>query len=204
MTEEQQGQQDQPSEGGSGEWVPAFPGQRLPFQPGEDPRRHVPLVHGAYAPRKVEPLAAEIVQAVLADDTVPAYVKSPAYRLELLALGRAEAQTQLLTEWLMGRAEEAGTPVPDPGDERVRSAYLLLHRAEARASSARARLGLTPVSAARLGKDVAVGRAAEADVAQRMALLAQLQEQGWRPPEVVDQDEHEDTDDEEAGDAVDE
>lgn len=173
-------------------WEPAFPGQRPPFQPGNTlgfaPGNELSLRHGANSPRRVEPLAAEIVATLLADATVPAYAKSPAYRLELQALARAEAQTHLLTKWLARQAEETDDGVGDLGDERVRSAYLLLHRAESRAASARQRLGLTPSAAARMGKDVAIGRAAEADVAQRMALLAQLEKdleaRGWqRPPE---------------------
>jgi hypothetical protein len=50
----------------------------------------------------------------------------------------------------------------------VKSAYLLLHRAESRAATLRARLGLDPLSRARLGKDIA---AAEVDVARLMAGL---------------------------------
>jgi hypothetical protein len=144
------------------------------------------MTHGAYSSRKIAPLAAEIVATLLADETVPAYAKSPAYRLELEALARAEAQTQLLNAWLAKRAEETDDGIGDLSDEAVRSAYLLLHRVETRAASARQRLGLTPSAAARMGKDVAIGRAAEADVAQRMALLAQMEKdleaRGWRRP----------------------
>lgn len=163
-------------------WVPAFPGQRPPFQPGHT----LSLSHGAYSPRKVDPLARELVDLVLGDDTVPSYAKAPAYRAELWAWGRAEAQTQLLTEWLAKEGEAAGDGVGDLDSESVRAAYLLLHRAEARAASARTRLGLTPLAAARMGKDVAIGRAADVDVAQRMAQLhdaeQRLREQGWTPP----------------------
>lgn len=154
------------------EWVPAFPGQRPPFQPGNT---MTPSTHGAYSPRWVNPLAADFVAITLEDPTVPGYVKAPAYRAELYALGRAEAQVQLITEWLEKRAEESGDPVGGLASEEVRSAYLLLHRAEGRASSSRSRLGLTPTAAARMGKHVAQGQAANADVAKAMAQLEQIE-----------------------------
>lgn len=171
-----------------GGWVPEFPGQRPPFQPGNSVGRQVEegnelaATHRGYSPRYVEPLAQDLLEVVLAEESTPAHVKSATYRLELLALCRAEAQVQLVTEWLVKQAEGREDGMPDLGDERVRSAYLLLHRAESRGASARTRLGMTPVSAARLGKNVAQGHAANADVALRMAQLHELEKQGWTPP----------------------
>lgn len=163
--------------------MPAFEGQRPPFAPGNTLS---PSTHGAYSPRKVEPLAQELVDLVLGDDSVPAYAKASAYRLELWATCRAEAQVQLLSEYLIAKGEESGDGLGDLGDERIKAAYLLLHRAEARAASGRTRLGLTPIAAARMGKDVAIGQAASTDVAVRMAQLhdaeERLREQGWSPP----------------------
>lgn len=126
-----------------------------PFQPGHT----LSLRHGAYSPRMVDPLAAEILQGFLADSQC-VYLTAPKFRLALLALCRAEAQTQLLTEWLAKRAEAAGDGVGDLADDSIRSAYLLLHRAESRADRSRARLGLDPLSAARLGQRI-VGAAAD-------------------------------------------
>lgn len=140
--------------GGDVEWAPEFPGQRPPFPPGND----LATQHGAYSPRKVDPLARELVDLVLAD-TGLGYLQAPAYRPALWAWARAEAQAQLLTEYLERRGKGG---VGDLGDERVKAAYLLLHRAEARALSGRRQLGLDPLSRARLGKDVAQGRAADA------------------------------------------
>lgn len=181
---------DQEQTSSAGEWTPAFPGQRPPFQPGNTlgftEGNQLSLRHGAYSPRKVHPLAAEIVEALLADETVPAYAKATAYRLELWELARAEARYQLVDEWLTAQAEGRDDGMPDLSSEAVRSAFLIQHRAATRAASARSRLGLTPAAAARLGKDVAVGRAAEADVAQRMALMAQMENElearGWQRP----------------------
>lgn len=160
------------------DWVPAFEGQRPPFQPGHE----LSTVHGAYSPRRVDPLAAQLVELLLGDPSVPAHAKAAAYRLELWALARATAQAQLIEEWLADRAEQSQDSLGDLDDERVRSAYLLLHRAETRAASSRSRLGLTPVAAARLGKNVAQAQVAQTDVALRMAQLHELQRQGWTPP----------------------
>lgn len=162
--------------GQTDEWVPAFEGQRPPFAPGND---LAAVTHGAYSPRKVDPLAKQLVDHML-DDPALGYLKAPGYRPELWAWARAEARVQLLQEYL---DEQAGDgPIADPGSDRVRSAELLLHRAEARAASGRNRLGLNPLARARLGRDVAQGQAANADVARIMAQLEQLEVDGKLPP----------------------
>jgi hypothetical protein len=148
----------------SAEWVPAFEGQRPPFGPGHE----LSVRHGAYSPRKYEPLARELVENVLADDH-QAFTHAPAFRPALWAWARAEAQVQLLTEYLAGLAEAANNGVGDLDDERVRAAYLLLHRAEMRAQSGRSRLGMDPLSRARLGRDVAAGQADLASALTRIA-----------------------------------
>jgi hypothetical protein len=93
----------------------------------------------------------------------------------LWAWARAEAQCQLLTEYISEKAEAVGDGIGDLDDDRVKAAYLLLHRAEARAMSGRARLGLDPLSQARLGRDRA---AASVDMAQLMAQLHRLKQAG--------------------------
>jgi hypothetical protein len=147
-------------------WVPEFDGQRPPFAPGNE----LAVQHGVYSPRKVEPLAQELVDGMLADPGT-AYLREARWRPALWAWARAEAQVQLATEYLHEKAAQAGNGVGDLADERVKSAHLLLHRAEARADRSRARLGLDPLSAARLGKD---RTAAALDAAQ---LMAQLEKQ---------------------------
>ena len=136
-------------------WVPSFPGQRPPFQPGHELSIH----HGAYTPRRVDPLATELVERMLADPDV-GYLGSASNRPALWAWARAEAQVQLLTEYLANRAGDDG--IGDLTDARTKAAFELLHRAESRAESGRTRLGLDPLSRARLGKDVAQGRQAAA------------------------------------------
>lgn len=156
-------------------WTPEFPGQRPPFTPGNE----VAATHGVYSPRKVDPLATELVDRILADPTL-AYLQSPAFRPALWAWARAEAKVQLLEDYLAARLDEKG--MPDLDDARTVSAYRELHRAETRAQTQRGRLGLDPLSRARLGRDVALGERASLDAAAVMAQLREL-EQGGRLPE---------------------
>lgn len=101
--------------------------------------------HGAYSPRKVDPLAVEILEAVRRHVTW----WHPADEPSIWAWVRLEARVQLLTEYLA----ERGGDVDDQGS--VRPAADLLTKLEVRAESMRSRLGLDPLSRARLGRDVA-------------------------------------------------
>lgn len=120
-----------------------------PFQPGHT----LSVQHGAYSPRKVDPLAAEFVATVGDLDWV-----GPVDMPAVWAWARAEAQVQLLSEYLMAAAEAAGDGVGDLDLDRVRTAYLLLHRAEGRAQRGRESLGLTPLARSRLAVNVAATR----------------------------------------------
>lgn len=132
-----------------------------PFQPGHT----LSTRHGAYSPRRVDPLAAQLVDAVTEAAT---YLDDACYAPALWAWARAEARVQLLTEWIdeHGLLDEDGKP---------RGAADLLIRCERLAAEGRARLGLDPLSRARLGRDVT---AAQVDLAQ---LLAALDREGDAP-----------------------
>ena len=108
-------------------------------------------------------------------DPANGHAAEPRHRFALWAFARAEAQVQLLTEYLIKAGEDAGNGIGDLDAERVKAAYLLLHRAEARAMSGRTRLGLDPLSAARLGRDQA---ATGADMARVMSELHRLAQSG--------------------------
>lgn len=156
-----------------------------PFAPGHE----LSMKHGAYSPRRYEPLAAELVEQVLAQASVDgaptAYLAEPSYRPAVWAWARCEAKVQLITEWLADR----GGDMDEEGE--VRSAALLLEKVERRGESLRARLGLDPLSRARLGRDVAAG---SVDVARLMAALEASVDDG---PVVGDQG---DEPDDEGGD----
>lgn len=153
---------------GQEEWTPAFPGQRPPFEPGHE----LSMRHGAYSPRRVDPLAVEMVALVEADPAIAWLTAADAPAL--WAWARAEAQVQLLTEYLEQAGVASGDGVGDLEKDDVRAAYLLLHRAEARASMSRRRLGLDPLSRARLGRDVA---AAQLDLAQLLTKAREAADQ---------------------------
>jgi hypothetical protein len=116
----------------------------------------------------------EILADVLADPACD-YLRQPRFTAELQAWAIAEARCRLLESYLGKLAEESGDELGDLGDERARSAWALLHRSETRAQSGRDRLGLSPLSAARIGRDKA---AASVDMAQLMAQLHRLEQQG--------------------------
>lgn len=126
------------------EWTPAFAGQRRPFAPGNQAALH----HGAWSPGVVEPIADRLLADAVAE--VP-YLAEPRYGPALRAWARAEAQAQLISTYL----EERGV-LDDEGSPRPAEAAL--HRAETRAATRRNELGLTPASAARIGRDLAAAR----------------------------------------------
>lgn len=124
-------------------WPPFEKGNTVgkQFEPGNT----VALRHGATSPRKVDPLAVEIVEGTRPDVTW----WRPADEASIWAWGRLEARIQLLNEYLADR----GGDIDDDGS--VRPAAEFLRKLEARAESMRGRLGLDPLNRARLGRDVA-------------------------------------------------
>lgn len=125
--------------------------------------------HGAYSPRKVEPLARELVEAHL--PTV-AYLEDPSFAAALWAWARAEARVQLLDEYLSehGFLDEKGN---------LRPAVDGLLRSERIAAELRARLGLDPRARAKLERDLSVSirdridLASEVDEGRRLRLAAE-------------------------------
>lgn len=121
-----------------------------PFEKGNT----AALRHGAYSPRRVDPLAEEMVTAALVqaetEGSTTGYLLEPSFRQSLWAWARAEARVQLLEEYLMAR-DVLGLDA----EGEVSGAAKLLLRYEASAERARDRLGLSPLARARLGRDVA-------------------------------------------------
>jgi hypothetical protein len=148
-----------------------------PFQPGHE----LSTRHGAYSPRKLDPLATEIAAGLLADESV-AHLRQPRFAAAVQAWAVAEARCQLIAQWCEGMTiQQAATP-PKPG---TAAPLEVLRKWEATALTHRARLGLDPLSASRLAKDVAQGR--QADAAR---MLTELREQHERAShaEVIDDD----------------
>lgn len=151
------------------DWTPAFPGQRPPFEPGNE----LSTTHGANSPRKVAPLAAEIERAARTDPSWPGYLNDPGYGLAVASWARAEAVCRLLFDWLaeqdpaewMASTLDSVTDTEkyDGGSQsrtrarRVGSVMEQLRAWESTAAKQRQRLGLDPLSRARLGRDVTAG-----------------------------------------------
>lgn len=105
-----------------------------PFRPGHT----LSMRHGAFSNRKVDPVAAELVDGLLADR--PDLAEHPE---AVHAWGRAEARCMLVDEWL------ADHSLVD-ADGKPAGIAVLIPRFEKLAADLRARLGLDPRSQAEL------------------------------------------------------
>jgi hypothetical protein len=106
----------------------------------------LPMTHGAYTPRVVDPLARQMLETILGHEQID-YLNDPTYSFALWAWARAEVRVQLIEEYLQehGRFDENGRETPAANS---------LAAAEGAAAKARQRLGLDPLSRAQLGKDM--------------------------------------------------
>lgn len=148
------------------------PGNGSPAAPPFDRDNMAALKHGATTPRIVNPLAQQLCDDVLSraePDGMP-WLQTLAFRPALEAWARHEARVLLLTRYLEQKSTDANAGGMLDDDD-VRPATDLLIKFESAAANARARLGLDPVAAARLGRDTAGARV---DMARLMALLSQL------------------------------
>ncbi|XAS66549.1 hypothetical protein V3C33_13770 [Micrococcaceae bacterium Sec5.7] len=157
-------------------WVSEFPGQRPPFTEGNE----LAVKHGAGSPRQRDPIAQALAADLLADDSV-AYLRAPRYAAAVKAWAVAEAKCGLISNWCDSMPIEVAASSPKPGT----SAPLeLLRRWEATAQNHRSRLGLDPLSAARLGKDVAQAR--QADTASALTRMREDYERAMKGEVVED------------------
>lgn len=126
-----------------------------PFQPGHTKS----LIHGAYSPRTVDPLAEEIAGLIL--KTGPGFLASNDFALATWSLARTEARLQVVNEWLdtHGPLDEEGNPRPAAG---------LVLQFERLAVDMRNRLGLDPTSRAKLEQALA-GAARDINIAGLVA-----------------------------------
>lgn len=115
--------------------------------------------HGAHSDRIITPIAAALANQLMTD--LP-YLQDPTYREALLDYARTVARVEVLEQWLDENGE-----VDAEGKVAPAATYLL--RVRAHAAQMASRLGLDPLSRARLGKDTT---AAKLDVAQIMAEIA--------------------------------
>lgn len=154
----------------------------VPFQPGNEHG----LVHGAQAPAHVNPLAQVMIGWLMSLPDMP-WLAEARYQPTIVAWADAESRCQLLrayadqitaregiTETVRG-TEKEDRPAPGAVKRTIRHRKILaplqmLDRLEGRALALRKELGLTPMSAAKLGATVA---GAKLDLAK---LWAQMDE----------------------------
>jgi hypothetical protein len=151
-----------------GSWVPQFDGQRPPFQPGNtlgfQPGNTLTVVHGARSERAIVPRAQALMTAVLEDADCPEYVRSAMFRFTLTAWARAEAIASLMYEYLTGLDPEQ---MITPKKVATKAPIDLWRIADGHAARLRAELGLSPVSYARIAKDLGLaGKSAEEALGQ--------------------------------------
>lgn len=125
--------------------------------------------HGGQSPRQVVPRADALVAALLEHDGTPEYLRWPLYAASVASWARLEAKVQLIGEWLENMPVEDQV-IPQKGATKPPVEIWLL--AEKTAAQARQRLGLDPVSHARLIRDLGLESAAAEDA------IRQLSEQG--------------------------
>lgn len=134
-------------------WIPEFEGQRPPFQPGNT----LAVTHGAYSPARVDPIAQELIAGLWSDPTLE-YLQAPRFARSVHQWAIAQAKVDLLSDWVDGMDIQQAAD----SDRGKTSPLELLRKWMTTAQGYAQRLGLDPLSAARLGKDIAGTRQADA------------------------------------------
>ncbi|MCW2735452.1 hypothetical protein [Nocardioides sp.] len=121
----------------------------------------VTVTHGAWSSRRVDPLAAELIETAV---SAVSWLSDPTYRPAVTSWARAEARCQLLAEYL----DREG--ILDPATGEPRPALAAAEKQERLAIQQRQRLGLDPASRAQLESTLtsaAVGQHALEDAIRR-------------------------------------
>lgn len=154
-------------------WVPAFPGQRPPFQPGNTlgatAGNTLAQHHGARSARAVEPIAKRLI-AELHEDPDLDYLRAQPFKGRAWDWARAEARYRLVADWL------DAAPVDDAeGAAEARTAPLeRLRQLSVHASNLAARCGLTPLVDDNVAAEIAEARKRRARTAEREQFAADL------------------------------
>lgn len=156
-----------------GRWLPAFPGQRPPFEPGNEhafqPGNTVALKHGARSVVQIQGRAAEvaeeIVEALRAEDLFrPMF--APTVQVCSVALVRVERAVAAIAQV----DDAAETPLDSFAGERAATVERLRNDLRLWTNTALrclAELGMTPASLARIARDSGVARATRTQAALR-------------------------------------
>lgn len=159
-------------------WPPFEPGNKSgrKLQPGHE----VTTTHGAWSPRKISPVANEYLEWIAGEiqrDASPiSYLADASYFPRLRRWAQLNGRLDLIYTWL----DELITPDRPgdlDGDGEVRKAAEYALRLEGMEQKASERLGLDPVSRARILKDGA-GARVQLDLAQLFAELGDRVDDG--------------------------
>ena len=132
------------------------------------------MKHGALSSRLVIPRAQEIVTELA--EHLPGYLSEPSYAPAVMAYAVTLARVERVATWL--EAQDGGGIPELNGEGGVRPATDLLLKLERQAEAQRQRLGLDPLSRARLGKDVTQ---AQVSVTALLAERQRLRDRGVDP-----------------------
>jgi len=143
--------------------------------PDAEAGNRIAEVHGSRSERTVGPRAAEVERRLLADPDTPDHLRRPEFGGAVTAYARAQAVADQVFDHLSERdmAAALAEVTREAGEEdstvkgkvrrvsvsrRTVSALDAWFRASAHAAALRAKLGLDPVSAGRLAKDLSAAR----------------------------------------------
>lgn len=154
-----------------------------PFQPGNRPVNAFPpgnrisatgtLTHGITSKWAIRDRADAILEAMLTDPRCPDHLHSPGFAVTIMDWSKAEAVASLAFDWMCKLLEEGGEDGPgiifglQPGVMRAVSEVWKGHAAHA--DRLRSKLGLDPVSYAKIARDLGIASAATEDRLSRMA-----------------------------------
>lgn len=154
-------------------WVPAFKGQRPPFQPGNTlgatEGNLLALRHGANSPRRIDPIAQQLLAELHQDPNLD-YIRAQPFKARAWDWARAEARHLLLSAWV------DTLPLSEAGDTSGgRTAPLeLVRQLAVTAANLAMRCGLTPVVDDRVADEIDKARKRRARTAEREQLAKDL------------------------------
>ena len=141
-------------------WTGEHP-RYAPFEPGNG----VAVTHGAHSPARVAAEAERVLEEMIPAGA-PDYLRQPMFGPAVRLAATRVAQAEMVARYVDSIGVEAAMEPPKPGTS---APVEMSRKMDVAALGALATVGLTPVSAARLTKDVA---GAQVDIAQLMADLA--------------------------------
>lgn len=167
------------------DWIPAFPGQRPPFAPGNEwraePGNEKALKHGVNSTRRVEPIAREIVKELRA---IPEFdwLRAGRFKDLLWAYARQVARRELMEAYLATLTMEQAS---DSTGGKV-SPMELSRQLGVREANLAERLGILPYIPDDVRAQITAARTTQARRAGHQQLQSDLREsmaQQWYGPD---------------------